>query len=334
MSQLPDRHHRTQPSASILPAVISVGAFAALGLGLAVVAWSRNFVIHDIPLTAALDGELMRFRGRRSGELAYYVAGPQKRGVPPLIFIHSINAAASSYEMRPLYSHYAKTRRVVALDLPGFGFSDRSDRAYSPVLYRDAILDLVEQELGGSVVDAVGLSLGCEFLAMAAQAAPLMFRSLTFLSPSGMSRRQESIYGSDVLLTVARVPFWSRAAFDLLTSRPSIRLFLGLSQRSPVSNEAVNYTYATAHQPNAEIAPYYFIAGKLFTPTIFRIYTALTQPCALVYGDDPFTGNDRVDELLTRPNWSAKALEDARALVHWDNLRAVTDQMDKVIARS
>jgi pimeloyl-ACP methyl ester carboxylesterase len=307
---------------------------AAAGLGLAVIAWSRNYVIHDIPLTAALDGELVRFRGRRSGELAYYVAGPARRAGSPLVLVHSINAAASSYEMKPLFDHYARTRRVIALDLPGFGFSDRSDRTYSPVLYRDAILDLVEQEVGGVSVDAVGLSLGGEFLAMAGQAAPLMFRSLTFLSPTGLSHRNEQVNGNDALLTLLRVPFWSRPIFDLLTSRPSLKFFLDQSMRTTVSRDLAAYAYATSHQPNAEIAPFYFVAAKLFTPSIFTVYRALTQPCGLIFGQDKFTDYDRVDELLTRTNWRALALDDARALVHWDDLPAVIDQMDKVIAKS
>ena len=37
---------------------------------------------------------------------------------------------------------------MFALDLPGFGFSERSDRTYSPVLYRNAITDFLANVVG------------------------------------------------------------------------------------------------------------------------------------------------------------------------------------------
>ncbi len=78
-------------------------------------------------------------RDARSGalpeRLSYYVAG----NGPPLLLVHSINAAASAYEVRPIFERMVATNRVYAVDLPGFGFSDRSKREYTPRLYTDAI---------------------------------------------------------------------------------------------------------------------------------------------------------------------------------------------------
>jgi pimeloyl-ACP methyl ester carboxylesterase len=62
----------------------------------------------------------------------YRDAPPDLAGAQlPLLLIHSVNAAASAYEVRPLFDHYRGRRPVYALDLPGFGQSDRSDRLYS-----------------------------------------------------------------------------------------------------------------------------------------------------------------------------------------------------------
>ena len=76
---------------------------------------------------------------------------------PPLLLIHSVNAAASAAEIAALLAHYRATRCVFALDLPGFGFSERSDRAYTPRLMTDAILDMVDQirsRCGDQPIDA------------------------------------------------------------------------------------------------------------------------------------------------------------------------------------
>ena len=325
---------QSKSSSSILPLVLTAGAFAATGLGLAIIAWSRTQVIHDVPLTRALGGDLIHFTGRRSGELAYYAAGPTKRGVPPLVLIHSINAAASSNEMRPLFEYYARTRRVIALDLPGYGFSDRSDRAYLPSLMRDAILDLIEQELTSEAVDIVGLSLSAEYVALAAQAQPSFFRTLTFLTPTGFSERNARLQPNDGLLSAVRMPLWARPIFDLLTSRPSMQYFLSTNQRTPVKRETVDYAYATSHQPNAEIAPFHFLTFKLFTPTIFEVYRQLQQPCLLIYGQDPFTSFEYAQELQGKPNWRIVPMSNAGTQVHQDDLRGTVKEIDALIGET
>ncbi len=86
---------------------------------------------HRLHLPPALSGE-RRTIGSKAGQLSYYTAGPQASG-EPLLLIHSINAAGSAYEVLPLYEHYCNSRTVYALDLPGFGFSERGDRElYTP----------------------------------------------------------------------------------------------------------------------------------------------------------------------------------------------------------
>ena len=55
----------------------------------------------------------------RAGPMTHWVTG---QGAP-LLVLHSINAAASAAEIRPIVEHARTDRRVWAPDLPGFGFS-------------------------------------------------------------------------------------------------------------------------------------------------------------------------------------------------------------------
>jgi len=323
----PDISRSVTQQSAIAPVVIAT-LIAKLGLWLAVIAWSRSRVNHNVPLTAALRGDLVRFRGRRAGNLAYYAAGPSHNGNPPLVLLHSINAAGSSFEMKPLFEHYAQTRRVIALDLPGFGFSDRSDRQYRPALFRDAILDLVEQELAGASVDAVALSLSSEFLALAARCKPSYFRSLTFLSATGFSRRSHALRPSYLLWNLLRLPLWRRAIYDLLTSRPSLRFFLQSNQRTRLNQGLADYAYTTSHQPHAEYAPLAFISFFLFTPDIFGVYRELPHPCLAIFGKDAFASCELADELRSKANWRMFYLENAGSLVQWDALQTVVAALD------
>ncbi len=84
----------------------------------------------SVTLPPAVDAPRDTFSTMHLKEISYYADGPE--GTRPLVLLHSINAAPSVFEMKPLFDHYRGTRRVYAMDLPGFGFSDRSDRKYSP----------------------------------------------------------------------------------------------------------------------------------------------------------------------------------------------------------
>ena len=85
------------------------------------------------PLTPALDAEQFAFSLKGGVALRGY-RGEVDEGTP-LVLLHSINAAPSAMEMRPLFEYFRDKRPVWAPDLPGFGLSDRPDARYSSGLY-------------------------------------------------------------------------------------------------------------------------------------------------------------------------------------------------------
>lgn len=323
---------RTQLS----PVIGATSLVAMIGLGLAYVAYMRRYVLHDIPLTGALNGRVRTFMSS-AGELSYYEKvnvhhyGPltTPSTVPPILFLHGIDLAASSYEMQPLYEHYAHERTVYALDLPGYGFSERGGRIYTPALYRDAINEFMSLELHGAPVDAVALSLSSEFLALAAEQRPELFRTLTFISPTGMSSHEPSPRRHDTLFKVISNPGWSRIVYDTLTSRFALNYFLKKTQQRQMDYRLVHYAYVSSHQPKAQVAPFYFITGKLYTPDIFSVYQSLVQPVLAVYGQSHRTRFDRVDSLHSKPNWHIAEFKQCGEFVHFDDPRGVIAQMDR-----
>ena len=118
----------TKRGNAALPIIAGTSIFAGVGLVLGWAAYMRRYVRHNLPLTAALDGAL-RWFDTNAGRVAYYESGnPSNKKTAPLVLIHRINAAASAYEMKPLFDHYAPGRRVYALDLPGYGFAKASKK--------------------------------------------------------------------------------------------------------------------------------------------------------------------------------------------------------------
>lgn len=250
-------------------------------------------------LPPALIGERIEFDSS-AGPLSYYRSAPRAAHAndadlaAPMLLIHSMNASGSAAEMRPLYEHYAATRAVYAIDLPGFGFSDRSDRAYLPRLMTDAVHALVERiraEHQGAQVNALALSLGCEFLARAAMERPADYNSVALVSPTGFNGKKprlgppESLVGSFRAQRVLAWSGWSDGLFRQLTRPGVIRFFLEKTWGSKQIDEALfQYDVLITRQPGAKHAPLYFLSALLFSADIMHVYDALKMPTWLVHG--------------------------------------------------
>ncbi|MDX1664863.1 MAG: alpha/beta fold hydrolase [Candidatus Promineifilaceae bacterium] len=312
-------------SAARLPAALLATAVA---LGGGWIGFSKMLIDHNLPLPLALNAERHLFTSAGAGLLNYYEA--EGEGTP-LVLLHSINAAASAYEVRPLFEHYRGQQPVYALDLPGFGLSERSDRHYSPQMYAAAIRDFLEK-IVEEPADVVALSLSSEFAARAALENPHLFRSLTLISPTGFSEKESEANGapSEELHRLFSFPLWSRPLFDLISSRPSINYFLQKSFHGSADEDMAAYGYLSAHQPGAHHAPLYFISGRLHTPQVQeKLYERLALPVLVLYDEDPYTAFGALpDLLLAHPNWSAVRVRPTRGLPHFEQLETVARVLD------
>jgi pimeloyl-ACP methyl ester carboxylesterase len=239
----------------------------------------------NLTLPPAVEAERITFGG-----LSCYVAGSG----PALVLVHSINAAASAAEMRPLFDRYRHTRTVFAPDLPGFGFSERTDRPYDPRLMTDAlhrVAQEVRQQCGDVPIDALASSLGCEFLARAAIERPLTWGRLALVSPTGLNglRPRRGPPGSTGAMpwlhALLSAKPWAEALYRGLTKPAVIRYFLERTWGSKSIDEALwAYDVRTARQRGARFAPLHFLSGSLFSQDIHRIYEGLQQPVWMSHG--------------------------------------------------
>lgn len=313
-----------------------IGAITGAGL-IASSAWIiySNLVIdHHFPLLPAMDADQQEYRTHAGIRLSYYF--DQQVVGRPLVLIHSINAAASAYEMSPLFNQYRSSRPVYALDLPGYGFSDRPNRVYSAQFFVDAIIDFLQTQVK-EPADVIALSLGSEFVAQAALAHPELFASLTLISPSGLSaaskRRGSQLAqargGSHRLHSIFSQPLWGRPLFDLIATRRSIQFFLQKSFVGPVPTEMIDYAYATSHQPGAEHVPLYFISGKLFTPNIAKeVYAKVNIPTLVIYDRDGYTSFEALPEVIeANPHWRAVQIKPSFGLPQFEKLTEVVQEL-------
>jgi pimeloyl-ACP methyl ester carboxylesterase len=286
-------------------------------------------VVRRVALPDALNAPRARIRIPDFGQLSYYSAGPGQGR--PLVLIHSINAAPSAYEMKPLFDRYHTERPVLVPELPGFGFTDRPDIHYTPDVYVAALVEFLRRVVV-QPADLVALSLGCEFAARVANEVPELVNSLVLLSPTGFSTR--TIPGGEKGMRVHGVislPGLGQAAYSLLTTKPSIRYFLRRSFVNPVPEAMVDYAYATTHQPGARFAPLHFLAGQIFTADAAnQIFARVKQPTLVVYDRDPNINFDLLPAFLSgRANWQAQRIAPAMGVPHWDKPAETEAAMDR-----
>lgn len=284
---------------------------------------SLSSALHP-PLTRALDAGATRVETPAGGLFVY----EDTRGEgAPVVLVHSVNAAASSYEMRPIFEALRGKRPVLAFDLPGFGLSERGPRRYDRALYRDAILAMIERAHThrGIPADVVALSLGCEFAATAALSRPERVRSLTLISPTGFGRPRETPQRAaaegraGTLERTLETPIVGAPLYSLIASRPSIRYFLSKSFVGPVDRGLERYAWVSAHQPGARHAPLAFLSGVLFDPRIRAdVYERLACPVQVIHDEDAYTDFSRLPELAARSGWTVTRIAPTRGLPQWD----------------
>ncbi|MEM9384644.1 MAG: alpha/beta hydrolase [Pseudomonadota bacterium] len=261
-------------------------------------------------LPPAVDANRLTVDGR-AGPISYYHAGSGT----PVLLVHSINAAASTFEMRPIFEHLQSTRSTYAVDLPGFGFSSRTARRYDVTLYTTALLDMLDviaQDLPDRAVDVIGLSLSCEFVARVASEHPHRVRQLVLINPTGFNRlgaqangpplTNREIPGMHALLAA---PLWREPLYRALTRPGTIRYFLQRTYGSDqVDEDMVNYDHLTARQEGASRAPLAFLSGRLFSKDVRRLYEGLDMPVWVPHGTrGDFKDFSHAEWARKRANW-------------------------------
>ena len=288
-------------------------------------------------LPAALIAERLELvaPGSAGERISYYRSRPSHPSVlTPLLLVHSVNASGSAAEVAPLFEHYRATRPVYAIDLPGFGFSSRTDRPYTPRVMTDALLAVIAQmrlDHGCAGVDVLGVSLAAEYAARAQCEAPDSIRRVVLVSPTGFSRAKRrygppgSTLGLPWLYKIFTWPFWSDGIYRNLTRPGVIRYFLERTWGAKTIDEPLwRYALLTTQQPGARHAPFYFVSAYLFSNDINTLYESIKCPVWVsmaTRGD--FTDYRGRTTVSDRPNWQFHAV-DGGALPYFEDLKAFT----------
>ncbi|MBA2339815.1 MAG: alpha/beta hydrolase [Pyrinomonadaceae bacterium] len=256
----------------------------------------------------------------KHGNVYYRHAGKAATN-PPILFIHSIDAGASSFMWRRNFTELSEDFQVYAPDLLGFGLSAKpADAPYSADLYVELIAEFIEAIVKRPAC-VVANNLGAAFATRVADEHREKVCQLLLVSPASAdsSRLSPGMTGA-AFYGLLHSPVLGASFYNAMASERSIRdharrhLFY---DKRLATRRLVAQLYAMSHQPAAQHAIAAFLSGYLNTDAR-EAFARLTQPVTLVWGKQDRTNPlTRANELLRlNPHAKLEIFDRARLWAH------------------
>ena len=148
-------------------------------------------------------------------DIGYREAGGGEK--TPIVFLHGVGSDKSVWH--PQLAHFARTRRAIAFDYPGYGESDPAPKGTTRDDYASAVISAMH-ELGIEHAHVCGLSLGgvvaiAMHHAEEERCASLILADTFAVHPEGRAIYERSVAGSRDLAAMAE------ARVDVLIAQPA-----------------------------------------------------------------------------------------------------------------
>ena len=222
-----------------------------------------------------------------AGEINYYEAMPQGRdAIGTLVFLHTFGGGSSSFEWSRVYPSFSAEYRVLAPDLPGWGYSEHQPIEYTAGFYRTAIREFI-QNTGAECPTIIAASLVAALYVWEATEQPELGEHLVLVNPSGLSDFGRPYNGS-LFGWVDSIALLNQFLYDQgIQNRTTIRGYLErvlFANPRRISEEMVDAYYESARQPNARYAAFSFLKGNL-SFDLAAYLPKLSVPTAFLWGE-------------------------------------------------
>jgi len=161
------------------------------------------------------------------GRLAVHRWGPE--GGPDLILIHGLGQRAST-DFAPIVPTLARTYRVHAIDLPGFGASPPAEHSFHPADYAELIAAYLEGSVDGPA-SVIGHSMGGAIAVLLAGNHPELVDRLVLVDVAGVLHREA--WASSMLIDPVRAQPGTAVPAGMMEST------LGIGRRFEVDPERI-----------------------------------------------------------------------------------------------
>ncbi len=246
------------------------------------------------PFDIELESQFWQWRGQR---IHYVQAGS---GVTNLLLVHGFGASTDHW--RKNIAQLSKHHRVWAIDLLGFGRSEKPALTYSGELWRDQLQDFCQSIIQAPVVVA-GNSLGGYAALCFAVDCPELTQGLILLNCAGPFSDEQQKQGFNLQRAILKLPFvveiFSFVLFQQMRQRKKIRDVLLKVYKDPtaVTDRLVEEIYRPAFDRGA-----LGVFGAVFKSPPGRpldvLLGQLAKPLFLLWGEaDPWMSASKAQKM-------------------------------------
>jgi pimeloyl-ACP methyl ester carboxylesterase len=310
-------------------------AFSLAAVKAGWILYSKRYIDHHAKLNIILDSEHHTYQSPFAGAINYFVNG--KGNKTPLLLVHGLHLYAGLYDVLPVFEAFKNSRPVYAIDLPGFGGSEKTDRPYRPAMYQEAILDFIKNQIG-QPCHVLTFGNGSAFASMAAVDEPDWIRSLLMINPRGFEMPHTTTLKAqnyrervrDLFLSYLKVPLWSLPIYDFLASRAKIAAFYHKRFSYSAPGDLIDLAYTASHQAGAHFAPIVLLSGKLNVSDLReKYYEKLKIPVFVLYDNEAGVSFDMLPQTVReKPNWEAFRSRNTKGMPHFERTGELFRQFD------
>ncbi|EKQ70198.1 hypothetical protein OsccyDRAFT_0472 [Leptolyngbyaceae cyanobacterium JSC-12] len=246
------------------------------------------------PVIPGIGGEIREFRWSWKGtpiNVAYEVLG---EGTPVLL-LPALSSISSRIEMQGIAERLADCFQVFAVDLPGFGQSDRPKLDYRPALYHAFLRDFVQSIFSQPIV-AIAAGHTATYLMQLVQQQPDAFIYVVLAAPTWRgplpTMMGERRWFFKFVRQLVGLPILGQLLYWLNTLPWFLRWMYGrhvFGDRRHVSRQLISQKHRTTKHQRARFASVAFVTGGLdpirSRKEFMDYFQPLPIPTAIVIGE-------------------------------------------------
>lgn len=272
--------------------------------------------------------DIDQFYKSQLGTVHYSIKGNGR----PLLLFHTTQIGSSLLEWEKNIEFLSNYYKVFAIDLPGFGHSQRQKITYTAYHYAQFINSFI-QEIVKRPVSIIANEQSAVFCTKAYELEPSNIKKLILIAPKGISKNCYPTQEEKKKLTFFGIPLIGTSIYTYLSSFKKIKEFLfhtAFFAKEKVSIEIIQKYYLSAHRGGVNNR-YVFSSfySHFMDADIKEVLKKIKIPVCIIWGENNIENSIDNMEILKqlRPDFSYYIFEQTRMLPQYEN----NEEFNKVI---
>ena len=265
----------------------------------------------------------------RFGKIRY----TQKGTGTPLLLLHDLTAGSSSYEFSKIIDELAEDHEVFAIDLLGYGLSDKPNITYTSYLYVQSIVDFIKNVIGRKTsILATGDS--ASVAVMSAHNDGEMIDRLVLINPQSLYQMNRiPSKRTKLLKLLIDTPVLGTFVYNMLTTKEAFRRSFAekyFYNPGMVSENILDAYREASHQPDCT-AKYSFASymGRYMNTNILHALKQIDHSIYIIYGTEKKDNQPAIDSYISyNPSIEAFPISYTRQYPHLEKSKAVLEQLE------